>query len=779
VAESIAVAPGSRWHRALPDLLGVLWFVAVGVALLVPALRHGTHIGTYDLLSQLGLSKHSGIIPHNLVNGDQIDSMIPWNDLVWTQVHHGQIPLWNPYNGLGLPLAFDWQSAPMGMPALVGYLVPLQYSYDVGILVTLVVAGTGVYVLGRVLGLGRLACVFAGTVFELSGALGGWLGYPHGAVMSWGGWLFAAAILVVRREHRVRDISFFAVVLAMAVYSGQPEVLMVFGLGLGLFTVVLMVQRTTVLRGSGPIIRPLGDLVAASLAGLALAAPLALPGLQLISRSTRSGSAAVRTLQPHDLMYFISQGFDGLPLTGSRAFGDSFFYEETAAYVGIIAVVLAVLALSVGFRRPEVVAFAVVTVVMVAIVFVAPVNSLMNSLPVLGKVSWVRSLMAVALGVAILSGFGLDVLVRSHAHRAVRRRAAICFGSAGLMLLILFAVGRGRLPPTLASIRSTSFVGPAGGVAAGLVVVSMLAIANRGGRPSQSLTPAKIGSIAGVVLLSFETAFLLSSGVPILSSSSTYLSPTAAEASLQDVVGTATVGFGYGECGQVGIDPSVNAAFRVSELDAYDPIIPSSYYTAWRENTGTNTGFPALNDFCPLVTTSAEARLYGVSYVLEAKGSPGLKGGVFVKDVGDEALFHIPAAGIATTTPLAASGALPPAHALGVPVKVVQPDPATWRIETSATSPQVLRLRLSDVPGWHATIDGKPLHLASFAGVMLQARVPAGSHTIELHYWPSTLTIGIVLATLSAAVLVSACFVDRRRRIRARRGELQTSGSPP
>ena len=347
------MAPRSRWHRALPDLLGVLWFVAVGVALLVPALRHGTHIGTYDILSQLGLSKHSGIIPHNVVNGDQIDSMIPWNDLVWTQVHHGQIPLWNPYNGLGLPLAFDWQSAPMGMPALVGYLVPLQYSYDVGILVTLVVAGTGVYVLGRVLGLGRLACVFAGTVFELSGSLGGWLGYPHGAVMSWGGWLFAAAILVVRREHRVRDISFFAVVLAMAVYSGQPEVLTVFGLGLGLFTAVLMAQRTTVLRGSGPIIRPLGDLVAASLAGLALAAPLALPGLQLISRSTRSGSTAVKTLQLHDFMYFISQGFDGVPIAGSRVFGESFFYEETAAYVGIIAVVLAVLALSVGFRRPE------------------------------------------------------------------------------------------------------------------------------------------------------------------------------------------------------------------------------------------------------------------------------------------------------------------------------------------------------------------------------------------------------------------------------------------
>ena len=144
---------------------------------------------------------------------------------------------------MGLPLAFNWQSAPLGLPALVGYSVPLQYAFDVGLLVTLVVAGTGMYVLARVLRLSVLACVFAASVFELSGPLTGWLGYPHAGVMSCAGWLMAAAVLVIRPGHRIRAITFFAIVLAFTVYSGQPEVLTVFGLVLVVFVRVLIGKR--------------------------------------------------------------------------------------------------------------------------------------------------------------------------------------------------------------------------------------------------------------------------------------------------------------------------------------------------------------------------------------------------------------------------------------------------------------------------------------------------------------------------------------------------------
>ena len=72
----------------------------------------------------------------------------------------------------------------------------------------------------------------------------------------------------------------------------------------------------------------------------------------------------------------------------------------------------------------------------------------------------------------------------------------------------------------------------------------------------------------------------------------------------------------------------------------------------------------------------------------------------------------------------------------------------------------MLRLRLTDEPGWHATIDGKPLGLETFARVMLQAHIPAGHHTVEIYYWPEAFSAGIFLAVVSALGLGIACVVE-------------------
>ncbi len=87
---------------------------------------------------------------------------------------------------------------------------------------------------------------------------------------------------------------------------------------------------------------------------------------------------------------------------------------------------------------------------------------------------------------------------------------------------------------------------------------------------------------------------------------------------------------------------------------------------------------------------------------------------------------------------------------------VTHPDPASWKMVTSSTTPQVLRLRLTDLPGWHASIDNRPLALHRFSGIMLQARIPAGRHTVVLTYWPEDFTVGIILAGCAAAGLVIA-----------------------
>ena len=147
--------------------------VIAGVLVLVPTLAHGTFLGSYDILQSTGLNKVPNVKVHNSTLFDQISIFIPWTNLVWTQVHQGHLPLWNPYSALGMPLAFNWESAPLSLPVLIGYLFPVRLAYTVQVLVTIVVAGTGVYVLGKVLRLGTLGCMTAAIAFELSGAFMG------------------------------------------------------------------------------------------------------------------------------------------------------------------------------------------------------------------------------------------------------------------------------------------------------------------------------------------------------------------------------------------------------------------------------------------------------------------------------------------------------------------------------------------------------------------------------------------------------------------------------
>jgi uncharacterized membrane protein YfhO len=73
---------------------------------------------------------------------------------------------------------------------------------------------------------------------------------------------------------------------------------------------------------------------------------------------------------------------------------------------------------------------------------------------------------------------------------------------------------------------------------------------------------------------------------------------------------------------------------------------------------------------------------------------------------------------------------------------------------------------LTDVPGWRATIDGRPLALEQYSGIMLQAEIPPGHHIVRLTYWPSYFSLGLLLAVCSAIGLITGLIVDRLRRKR-------------
>jgi hypothetical protein len=769
-------------------LLAVLWTVVLAGVTLAPALARGWMLGTYDLLATQGLTSRVGVVTHGSVsNSDIMNQMVQWTTLNWTEVHHGVLPLWNPYNGLGLPLAFNWQAASFGVPSLLGYLVPLRFAYTTGVVATLIIAGTGAYFLARVLRIGFLGALTVATVFELGGPLVGWLGYPHGQVMAWGGWLFAAGVLVVRARRPIPAIVLLAVVIACAVYSGQPETLAVMLAGLVVFLVVLLVARSLPRFGfvGGPILRPLRNLAIAVGAGLALGAPLLLPAIQLTNGSVRADSTAPATLPFHDLTFVIFSGFDGVPVPGSVGFGLGFYYNESAAYVGIIALVLAVVAVVMGFRRrkPEVFAALAVVLVFAALAFIPPLDNILYRVSLIREIQLMRSLMPLSLGVAILAGMGLDTVVRTPQSRTVRLSLLYGFGAAGLLLLSLWLFGRGSdyagLPKSdlalAAHSRAESFVWPAVSVGVGLVGVAILWWRTR------------LRLVVALILLVCETGFLVAAGSIQIASSPNGFPPTPAITTLGHIVGSSIVATGqspYDLYCPLGITANANIDYGIHEANAYDPVVPLNYYVGWGEQARTSSGLSDFNEFCPAVANASQARLIGAAFVLEPSGGHGLRGGVFVTDLkvarqppgvaaklavppGNEDLYRVPGAATAIVIPLRSQDAvLPSAETPGTPVQVDDSNPARWSLTTHASTPSVLRLHLSDVPGWHATMDGHPLQLESLAGFMLQARIPPGRHVIDVSYWPATFTLGLVGALVTAVALAAAVVAEavwRRR----------------
>ena len=570
--------------------LGLAWVLAAAGALVGPALAHGSFLGPIDWLSRYGLSHQHGVVVHNRQVFDQVTEMIPWSTLGWTQVHAGHLPLWNPYSGLGMPLAFNWQAASFSVPVLAGYLAPVHLAYTVEVLVVLVIAGTGTYVLARMLGLGALGCAMAATVFELSGPFVAWLGWPVAWVMAWTGWLFAAALAVLRGRRRARAVALYALALAATVYAGQPDTVVLVGLALASYVAGALVLRAG-LGAPGPVRRPLVDLVVGTVAGAALSAPLLLPGLQLASGSVRAGKGQSHVLAASDLVHVIVQGFDGWPLAGSVWFGPSFFMR-TAAYVGVIGIALAVVggigAVRARRERPDTAPLVVVAVVGAAVAFVPVVLSALVALPAIGPITWNRALLPMAFGLALLAGAGLDDLARRH-DGVARRAAQVALAALGVALLAVWAFGRGHLPPAEATIRSHSFGWPALAVLGGLGAVSVPPRRAGHGAPARRWGRGW----AGGLLLAAETALLVGAGAPLLSSSPSALAPTPAEARLARLVGDALVGFGNNGCftfDQVGIVPDANAAFGVAEMAVYDPVLPTAYGTSWRGATGASGG---------------------------------------------------------------------------------------------------------------------------------------------------------------------------------------------
>ena len=228
---------------------------------------------------------------------------------------------------------------------------------------------------------------------------------------------------------------------AFAVYGGFPETLVLLAIALGALVLIggAVAALAAPARARAPSPAALGGLAG----GAALSAPLWLPGLAVLRQSSRFSENATGGVALRGLALLFAQGYDGLPTEGSTWTGPANYYEATA-YVGIVALVLALFAVLVAWRRPMVAALAATSVLCLVIIYGAPTQRLFTDLGG-GDIATQRMLPMLAFCIAMLAGLGTEALRRRwHEAGTQRRLLASLVACGGVLVYLLADLGRHR-----------------------------------------------------------------------------------------------------------------------------------------------------------------------------------------------------------------------------------------------------------------------------------------------------------------------------------------------
>jgi hypothetical protein len=89
----------------------------------------------------------------------------PTYSLVAQQYHHGQLPLWNNLSCFGAPLAGDVQAMVMSPLQALFYAWPSQYSFNLQLVLQVVIAAVGTYALCRTFRIAPVAALLAAVAY--------------------------------------------------------------------------------------------------------------------------------------------------------------------------------------------------------------------------------------------------------------------------------------------------------------------------------------------------------------------------------------------------------------------------------------------------------------------------------------------------------------------------------------------------------------------------------------------------------------------------------------
>jgi hypothetical protein len=360
------------------------------------------------------------------------------------QLRAGHFATWCPGMFAGYPLFAETQTGPLYPPTFALFsLLPATLAFSWSVVLHFAFAGWGMWLVLRRAGVGVAGALLAGLVFELSGFLVTHVVHFNlltGA--AWTPWVALGAMGVARGS--ARSAMFLAVAIAMLLLGAHPYATLMNLLLAAAVSLALPDRPRTALRRSVPF---LGGAV---LLGAGIAAVQVLPTRAFLPRTPRGEGVdwsflTFGSFPPWHVATLAAPDVYGTPVTATYWAGpDWSHYAETCAFVGLLTLGLAVVALV--LRRDR---FTTTLVALASVSFLlmlgryTPVYRILTMIPLLESTRLpARFALPFTFAVAALAGLGLDALRTAS---AADRRRAIVLGVATMVVLSAAAAWEGRV----------------------------------------------------------------------------------------------------------------------------------------------------------------------------------------------------------------------------------------------------------------------------------------------------------------------------------------------
>ncbi|MGH2706024.1 MAG: YfhO family protein [Actinomycetota bacterium] len=408
----------------------------------------------------------------------------PWAEVVGRMLHQGDVPLWNPWQALGTPLAAAMQPGvfdPLLAPVRIW---PSQLAWDLSLIASILLGAAAAYGYARLLGLSWPACLTAAAGFLLSGFF---LTYTNNHFFR--SYLYLPVLLsaveLLLRSRRAMPVALLALAVAGNLVVGMPEASFFVLSATGAYALFRILVGPLESSRWNVVLRITGGVIM----GVALASPLLFAFLEFVTRSFNIHAAerpGVRIDSPWTPLVW------ALPHV----------QDVVRNWNGVAVFALAVVAVfSIGRNRRRVAWFFLALVGLLTLKIVgSPLVQWIGRLPLAELVIFpVFALPVVSFGLVMLAAIGVQAVIDG----ATNRRPWLHASAVALLLASVLALaavaapaGKRRGEPAvpiraaLPAVAGSSLViagllvrrGRAGGllVASG-VIVELLLLAPRGG----------------------------------------------------------------------------------------------------------------------------------------------------------------------------------------------------------------------------------------------------------------------------------------------------------